>query len=129
MKKQVLLVHPVGHSWDDLIQELASAEVDVHAVTSLYDTETRIRARRPDVFVIDGAFERGVDLLLQARQTASGSLTVVVRRLTGGDYGATLPGPDPSYVSPLTAVQLAQQIRDAMTAWRGGEAGGFQPVS
>lgn len=128
MKKQVLLVHPAGHSWADLLRELASADVDVHAVTSLYETETRMRAARPDVFVIDGAFEQGVDLLLQARQTASGSLTIVVRRLTGGDYGATLPGPSPSYVYPLTVVQLAQHIRAAMSDWRGGAIVGFQPV-
>ena len=110
----ILLVHAADTSWGDLIGELREAELPVQPITSLTEAELRIQNQRPDVVLLDGHFDRGIDLLLHARQTASGMLLVTIRKLRGGGgrYDATLSGDIPIYLEPASARELAGRLKE-----------------
>ena len=109
----ILLVHAPGAAWGDLIAALRALPLSVHVATSLMEAELWLCNQHPDVVMLDGSFDRGIDLLLHARSTATGVLLVTLRKLRGeaGHYDATLAGVQPTYLAPTPARQLARLLR------------------
>ncbi len=109
----ILLVHAAESSWDDLVDALRELPLPVLQATSLAEAELRLRNQMPDVVMLDGGFDRGIDLLLHTRQTASGVLLVTLRkqRGAGGHYDATLAGEPPTYLAPAPARSLALLLK------------------
>jgi CheY-like chemotaxis protein len=116
MQRDVLVVHAPGAPWQDLVAELESGPVTLQTVSSLAAAQERIRLRRPDVVVLDTHFEQGVDLLLHARQTASGMLMIAVRRIQGeqGLYDALPCGDESHPIEHVRAPAMARRILDTL---------------
>lgn len=109
----ILLVHSPQSTWNDLIDELRALPLPVQVATSLMEAELRLCNQRPDVVMLDGSFDNGIELLLHTRQTATGVLLVTLRKLRGegGHYDATLAGEQPTYLAPTPARQLARLLK------------------
>jgi DNA-binding response OmpR family regulator len=109
----ILLVHSPHTAWGDLIDELRALPLPVQVATSIAEAELCLCNQRPDVVMLDGSFDRGIELLLHARQTATGVLLVTLRKLRseGGHYDATLAGEQPTYLAPTPARQLARLMK------------------
>lgn len=115
---EILVVHHADSHWHDLVNELQAVQLSVSTTSSLVEAADRIAKRPPDVLLVDGHFEHGLDLLLQARSTASGLAVVTVRKLRGGEgfYDATLPGAYPRYIEPTSSCLLARTLQEHLTA-------------
>ncbi len=117
-RREILVVHAADSAWHDLVNELDTLQTGVETAHSLGQAEHRLRERPPDVILLDGHFEHGIDLLLQARHTTAGTVVIVVRRHDGQQvyYDAILPGEPPRYVEPTDPRSLARTLREAMLA-------------
>lgn len=109
----ILLVHAPGTAWGDLTEALLALRLSVHVATSLMEAELWLCNQHPDVVMLDGSFDRGIELLLHARSTATGVLLVTLRKLRGedGHYDATVAGEPPTYLAPTPARQLARLLK------------------
>lgn len=114
--QEILVVHAHGAAWHDFIAALSAEQMHVQTASSPALIAMRMQNRPPDVVLLDGQFEHGIDLLLNARQTSSGTLIIVVRKSRNGEglYDATFPGASPRYIEPLPAGELAHILRESL---------------
>jgi DNA-binding NtrC family response regulator len=112
----ILLVHAHDAAWDDLISALGAAHMRVQGLSSAAQIQLRMRNQPPDVVLLNGEFEGGIDLLLKTKQTAHGIGIIIVRKLRGGEalYAATLPGSAPRHLGPTSPQLLAGLLRDSL---------------